>query len=173
LIIGAVAGAFGAGVRVERQTGNAPFPTPRALIAALPQDTRAMVRTELARSWAETRALRQQAGQARREAFDAASAEPFDVERVRAAFARVRAADDAALATFHDNMIATLARMTPEERRRAIAAMRGAAPSRRQALAPAAADQSQPFDPSARATPRQRFRAAIRERRRERMGMAP
>ena len=61
LIVGAVAGAFGAGVRVERQTGNTPFPAPRALMAALPQDTRAVVRTELARSWAETRALRQSA----------------------------------------------------------------------------------------------------------------
>lgn len=176
LIVGAALGAFGAGVRLERQTSNTPFPAPRALMAALPQETRAAVRSELARTWMETRALRQHAGQARREAFDAAAAEPFDTARVRTAFARVRTADDAALAAFHDNMIATLARMSPEERRRAIAAMRGAAPARRQAMAPAAPDTDravvQPENPErpAYGTPRQRLRAAIRERRRERLG---
>jgi uncharacterized membrane protein len=177
LIVGAVAGAFGAGVRIERQATGAPFPAPRALMAALPEDTRAKMRGELARTWAETRALRQQAGQARRDAFDAAAAEPFDAARVRAAFARVRTADDAALAAFHNNMISALAQMTPEERRRAITAMRGAAPIRRQAMAPAAPDGAvAPTENSggpAYGTPRQRLRAAMRERRRERLGLTP
>jgi uncharacterized membrane protein len=177
LIIGAAAGAFGAGIRLERQTAaSARLPAPREFMAALPPETRMKVREELLRTWVQIRPLRQQAAQARRDAFDAVAAEPFDAARARAAFARVRAADDAALAAFHDNVITALAQMTPEERRRAVAALRNAVP-RRQALAPAgqvvgaqpAEEQADPTE----LTPRQRFRAAIRERREQGQRVTP
>ncbi|MBS0386497.1 MAG: periplasmic heavy metal sensor [Proteobacteria bacterium] len=138
LIVGAAVGALGAGVRLERQPAiGARFPAPREFMAALPPETQAKVREELVRTWVQIRPLRQQAAQARREAFDAAATEPFDAARVRAAFARVRATDEAALAAFHENVIAAFAQMTPEERRRAIVALRNAVP-RRQALGPVA-----------------------------------
>jgi uncharacterized membrane protein len=148
------------------------------MMAALPQETRAKVRDQVARTWVQTRSLRQQAAQARRDAFDAAAAEPFDAVRVRAAFARVRSSDDAALAEFHNNMIDAFAQMTPVERRRAINALRTAGPVRRAilregAMQPATGDPTQPDN----LTPRQRFREAvrerIRERREQRRGMTP
>ncbi len=171
LIAGAAFGGYAAGVRLERATPASAtrLPGPRAMMAALPQETRAHVRDQVARTWAETQTLRRQAVQARRDAFDAAAAEPFDAVRVRGAFARVRASDDAALAAFHNDMIEAFARMTPLERARAIAALRNAGPARRSVLRegaarPAVSDPSQPDN----LTPRQRFRETIRERIRER-----
>jgi len=183
LIAGTAIGAYTSGVRLERASSPTAtrLPGPRAMMASLPQDTRAKVRDQVARTWAETRSLRQNAAQARRDAFDAAATEPFDAARVRGAFARVRSSDDAALAEFHNNMIEAFAHMAPEERRRAINALRGAGPIRRAAMRdsavqPAADDPAQPDA----LTPRQRFREAVRERirerrehRREQRGMTP
>jgi uncharacterized membrane protein len=183
LIAGTVIGAYASGVRVERAASATAtrLPGPRAMMAALPQEARAKVRDQVARAWAQTRTLRQQAAQARRDAFDAAATDPFDTARVRAAFARVRSSDDAALAEFHNNMIDAFAQMPPEERRRAINALRGAGPVRRAAMRdsvalPAAGDPTQ----QDALTPRQRFREAVRERfrerreqRREQRGMTP
>jgi len=180
LIAGAVVGAYTSGVRVERAASAAAtrLPGPRAMMAALPQETRAKVRDQVARTWVQTRTLRQQAAQARRDAFDAAATDPFDAARVRAAFARVRSSDDAALAEFHNNMIDAFAQMSPGERRRAINALRTAGPARRavlreRAAPPAASDPTQPDN----LTPRQRFRETVRERIRERRergrGMTP
>jgi len=180
LIAGAVVGGYASGVRIERvaPTAATRLPGPRAMMAVLPQETRAKVRDQVARTWAQTRTLRQQAAQARRDAFDAAAADPFDAARVRAAFARVRSSDDAALAEFHNNMIDAFAQMSPGERRRAINALRTAGPARRavlreRAVPPAASDPTQPDN----LTPRQRFRETVRERIRERRergrGMTP
>jgi uncharacterized membrane protein len=181
LVIGAVAGAYTAGVRLERvDATSARFPTPHMLMAALPRDTRAKVRAELARTWTQTQPLRQQAAQARRDAFTTAAAEPFDPSRVRAAFAHVRETDDASLAAFHDNVIAALSQMTPVERQRAIAALRNSASLQRQAVGPAIrrdASRGAPQPEQDVMTPRQQFRAEmrerIRERREQRLGLTP
>ena len=183
LIAGTAIGAYSSGVRLERPASPTATrsPGPRAMMASLPQETRAKVRDQVARTWAETRTLRQNAVQARRDAFDAAATEPFDAARVRAAFARVRTSDDAALAEFHNNMIDAFAQMTPDERQRAIIALRGAGPIRRAAIresvAPRVADDPAQQDAL---TPRQRFREAVRERiqerreqRREQRGITP
>lgn len=180
LIAGTAIGGYASGVRLERATPTAAtrLPGPRAMMAVLPQEARAKVRDQVARTWVQTRTLRQQAAQARRDAFDAAAAEPFDASRVRAAFARVRSSDDAALAEFHNNMIDAFAQMPPEERRRAINALRTAGPARRAALRDGAAQPSvgDPTQPD-NLTPRQRFREGvrerIRERREQRRGMTP
>lgn len=133
--LGAVVGAVGAGVRLQREAPEAlveRIPGPRAFLTALPPETRAKVRQELVRSWADSRALRQEALQARREAFAAAMAEPYDTARVRTAFARLRVADQAAIGVFHDDIAEAFAELSPEERRAALESLRRAPPARRQ-----------------------------------------
>src|SRR5690349_16222044 len=80
LIAGTAIGAYSSGVRLDRTSPAAAtrLPGPRAMMASLPQEARTKVRDQLARTWTETRTLRQQAAQARRDAFDAAATEPFD-----------------------------------------------------------------------------------------------
>ncbi|HYD72464.1 MAG TPA: periplasmic heavy metal sensor [Candidatus Binatia bacterium] len=173
LVIGAVAGAWGAGVRLQREVGDAVvarMPGPRAFLQALPAETREIMRGELADSWTESRELRRAALQARRDAFAAAAAEPYDAERVRAAFARLRAADQRAIGVFHDNVIEAFARLTPEQRREAMEALARAAPARRQNIAPGedAGEGAAPAQEDASASERQKMRDLVRERRRER-----
>lgn len=173
LILGAALGAFGAGVRLERQgAGEAVverMPSARAFVAALPEETRPVIRAELARSWVQSRDARREALQARRDAFEAAAAEPFDAEAVRAAFARLREADQRAIGVFHDNVVSAFAAMTPEQRREALAALRQTAPAARQ---PGAAPVEEPvgpaLDPSDREMRREKFRERVRQRLRER-----
>jgi uncharacterized membrane protein len=170
LVVGAVAGAYGAGVRVQRDAPEAAvtrMPGARAFIVAMPSEaTRATMRRELADSWVESRIARRAASQARREAFDAAAAEPYDVERVRSAFARLREADQAAIGVIHDDVVEAFGRLTPAERRAAIDALRRARPARRAALAPAGEQVGEEAAPV-----RERWqerREEMRERRRER-----
>jgi uncharacterized membrane protein len=176
LIVGAVAGAWGAGVRVEREASGAAvverMPGPRAFLRALPPETSAIMRRELADSWGESRAARQAALQARRDAFAAVALEPYDVARVRAAFERMRAADQAAVGVFHDNVAEAFGRLTPEQRREALDALRRAAPASRQALAPegeAAPSERQPATGQTLQERRQERRERWRERREERL----
>lgn len=186
LIVGAVAGAFGAGVRLQRENPQAVvdrLPGVRAFMAALPAEARVKVRQELVASWQESRDLRRAAGQARRDAFAAAATEPYDVARVRAAFARLRAADQAAIGVFHDNVADAFGAMTPEERRSALEALRTAAPARREAIAAPDAEEDNAAPDAAgerpaleRMTPqerRERFRERMRERREQRQNATP
>jgi uncharacterized membrane protein len=179
LTIGAALGAWGAGVRLERSSGGAMverLPGPRGFIAAMPPETRAEMRREVMQSWARSRELRRAAAEARREAFAAAAEEPYDAERVRAAFARVRAADQDAVGVFHDNVVEAFGRLTPEQRRAALQSLREAAPARRQSAAPedmqgAGPETEQappPADERTLRERRQQRREAIRERIRER-----
>lgn len=178
LVIGGVAGAFGAGVRLERgeseEAAVERMPAPRAFLRALPPETRAAMRQELAKSWQTSRETRQAAAQARRDAYAALAQEPYDATQVRAAFARLRAADETAIGAFHDNMIAAFGELTPEQRREAVAALRGAGRGARQGAAapdrdavdPAALSPEQRQDVQER---RQERRERWRERREERM----
>jgi len=138
LVAGAVVGALGAGVRVQREQPPGAvverIPGPRAFLAALPPETRAKMRDELASSWTQSRDLRRAALQARRDAFEAARAEPYDEARVRAAYQRLRAADQAAVAVFHDNLARAFGQLSQEERREALEALRTAPPASRSAL---------------------------------------
>lgn len=178
LMIGAVAGAVIAGVRVQRENPEAlvaRMPGVRAFIAATPAEARSAVRRELVRSWQESRDARQSAIQARREAFAATTAEPFDAERVRAAFARLREADQAAIGVFHNNMIDAFATLTPEQRQSTIEALRAAAPAARPSLMPAedgavgapviAPGLREQREPLSRGERRERLRERWRERR--------
>ncbi len=176
LLIGAAVGAYGAGVRVERAAPGAAIdrmPGPHAFMAALPEATRQKVREDLAASWVQTRRLREAAVQARRDAFAAAAAEPYDAVRVKAAFERMRQADQAVVGVFHNNVADEFARMSPEERHTALQALRTAVPARRQAAIAPAGDGAAPADeagPRRMLTPeeRQARRERLRERWRER-----
>jgi uncharacterized membrane protein len=182
LVIGGIAGALASGVRVQRDNPEAivaRMPGPRAFMAALPAETRVKVRAELVNSWVETREARAAAREARRAAFVAAATEPFDAERVKAAFAQLRAADQAAIGVFHDNMIDAFAALSPEERAAALEALRSAAPATRQSLTDGDGAPGPALSPETRErvqelqnmTPderRERLRERIRERREER-----
>lgn len=179
LLVGAGLGALGAGVRVEREAPAetlARMPGPRAFINALPEDARRPVRQSLVRSWAQSRDARRAAAEARRDVYEAAMAEPFDAERVRLAFARMRAADQAALGVFHDNVVDVFAELTPAQRRAALEALRrgprgGDAALDADAAAPAedAGAPAQQLTPADRQQMREQAREAIRERMRERL----
>ena len=128
LVVGAVAGAIVAGVRIER-AGPASPPAqmpgaPRVIVAALPAEIRERVGADVAQSYQQSETHRRASAEARHAAYDAAMAEPYDVARVRAAFARMREADQAAVAVFHDSFAQTLATLTPAERRAALDAIR-------------------------------------------------
>jgi len=181
LVIGGIAGALASGVRVQRDNPEAivaRMPGPRAFMAALPPETRVKIRAELVNSWVETREARTEARNARREAFAAAAMNPFDSARVKDAFARMRAADQAAIGIFHDNMIDAFSQLTPDERAAALNALRNAAPATRQtlmdeqgaapALAPAAQERLQEMQNMTPEERRERIRERIRERREER-----
>lgn len=179
LLIGAGVGAYSAGVRVHRQADEAAvverIPGPRAFLAALPEETRPLVRERLVSGWAQSREVRRAAAEARRAAFAVAAEEPFDVARVSAAFARVRAADQQAVGVFHDNVVQAFAEMTPEQRRAALATMRRAPPAAREAgVAPPAPGEGE----AARGLQERREmmrerRERWRERRRARQEGAP
>lgn len=177
LVLGAVGGAFVSGARLQRE--EAPeavvtrLPGVRAFVAAVPPEARPHLRAQLAESWRESRDLRRAALQARRAAFDAAGAEPYDIERARAAFAAMRAADQAVVGIFHEDMAQFLAGLTPEQRRDVLERLRRAPPAAREGLAPAADGQEgeagdQTFTPEQRQNFRERMRERREERRRQR-----
>ena len=131
LVIGAAVGAHFAGVRIERAAPGAPvqrMPGPRAFMAALPPETRAKIQADFVAGLAATRPLRQTARQAHLDAFEAARTEPYDVERVRAAFSRMRVADAAVAASFQDQIARSFANLSADERHAALDALRDAPP---------------------------------------------
>jgi uncharacterized membrane protein len=178
LVVGAVAGAWSAGVRVQRESDDraivSRLPGPRTFIRALPPETRDAMREQLATSWGESREIRVAAMQARREAFSAAAQEPYDAARVRAAFARLRTADQAAIGVFQDNIIDALGELSPQQRREALQALRRAAPATRrdgagpaeEGVAPRVLDPERREDIQER---RQERRERWRERREQRL----
>ena len=92
----------------------------QTLIAALPPEDRREVRREVAKAFVQSRDLRKEARDARASLAQTALAEPYDSAAVKAAFARMRAADSAVTGRFHDSIAEVFGRMSPEERRRVI-----------------------------------------------------
>lgn len=131
LAVGAVAGALWAGVRVERGalSAGAPeaverMPGTRAILRRLPENARQELHRQMAASAAETSALREASWQVRREAYEIAASEPYDIVGVRAAFTRLREADQAAIAAFHDDFTQALASLSATQRSEALASLR-------------------------------------------------
>ena len=128
IVLSAAIGAYAAGARIERPGfGGAEaisnFPGPRAFMTALPMPARREVRRDLVRTFFTARAEREESRNARLALFQAARAEPYDSERVSAAFARVRAADAALAARFQDSVAQALSRMDQNQRHAALDAL--------------------------------------------------
>ncbi|MBC7769032.1 MAG: periplasmic heavy metal sensor [Phycisphaerales bacterium] len=127
VLVSLAIGAAASGARLERpaQTEEAlsRLPGPRAFMQALPPDARREVRRDLARSLVELRTQRRASREARLALYEAARQEPYDVARVREAFANVRAADAATAAGFQDGVATALGRLSPQDRRMALEAM--------------------------------------------------
>lgn len=174
LVIGAIGGALGAGARLQRQEPDqaivARIPGVRAFIAAVPPEARPGLRRELGESWRETRALRRTALEARRAAFAATTAEPYNIEGVRGAFADMRVADQAVVGVFHENMAQFLAELPADQRRDVMERLSRAPPATRENLAPVVegAEEAPPADRALTPEQRQNLRERWRERREER-----
>lgn len=173
LVLGGIGGALGAGARLQREEPDAAvverIPGIRAFIAAVPVEARSQLRQQLGESWRETRDLRRAARDARRESFAAIAAEPYDDERVRAALAGMRVADQALVGAFHENMTAFLSELTPEQRRDVLERLRRAPRAARQGSAPGLdGEEAAPRDRVLSPEERERLRERRQERRERR-----
>ncbi|GEM_PF-1023614 len=88
-----------------------------ALLRALPPERRAEIRRSVRDQLADARPDDQARRVARREAFAALFADPFDAAAARGAFERLRVADDQAAVFNHDVAVAISAALTPDERK--------------------------------------------------------
>lgn len=126
VVISIATGAFLSGARLERPSQEAPLArlaASRAFMQALPPEARRELRRGLAGSLLDMREHRRASQRARLALYEAAGAEPYDLARVRAAFADVRAADAELAASFQDSVAEALGRLSAEERRQALDAM--------------------------------------------------
>lgn len=149
LVVGAAVGGYAAGARfsppgAERGAVRAERPM-RALIAAVEPERRPAVRREIARTFVAARDARKEVRDARISLAQTIRAEPYDAAAVRAAFARMRAADQALAQRFQDMTADQLAAMSPQERRRVVGVLlqrreRGAGGAGEGRTAPAAND---------------------------------
>ena len=101
---------------------------PRFAQDIAPETRRAMFGL-MRESYRDSRSERDVRNQARIELADALKAEPFDPERVRTAFAKLRAADESVHAATHAAMIARLEAL-PTEQREAMADLLARGPER-------------------------------------------
>lgn len=173
ILISAAIGAFATGARLSRpaevqepvaaEALPSRLASTRAFMQALPPETRRTLRRELARELIAMREERNAAREARLALYQAASAEPYDAARVRAAFAAVREADAVLLAGFHNALADGLARISETDRAAALEAMQRGRPIREEGVEPAP-DGAEPT----REERRQRMRERWRERRKQR-----
>jgi uncharacterized membrane protein len=124
LLIGAGVGALAAGARLTPPgapgMGGGGGAMTRSVLESLPQAKRDEVRRALGSGMKAAAPERRAAREARIAAFQAAMAEPYDAVAVRAAFAKMRAADVATLGKFDDSLVGVLGQLTPQERRAAM-----------------------------------------------------
>lgn len=104
--------------KAEQAVGRAP--NIRPLLEALPPERAAEVRSQLARAFIANRDKRAAAREARRKLITVGMAEPFDAQAMRAAYAEVRARDEAVSAAFHEVTVDAFVQMTPQERQAAL-----------------------------------------------------
>ncbi|MBU6372805.1 MAG: periplasmic heavy metal sensor [Alphaproteobacteria bacterium] len=131
LVAGIAIGGYAAGARLQapgeaaqaRAGGGGSERPLRAFVAAMPPEQRAQTRREMARTFSESRDLRAAAREARLAVARAAGAEPYDAAAVKAALARMRAADGEVAARFHESLADRLATLSPEQRRTVLRAL--------------------------------------------------
>jgi uncharacterized membrane protein len=120
LLVGVVGGAALSNLRQDRATAQsavARAPNMRSLLDSLPPERAQAIRSDVVKTWREARNERRAARAARVEVYRLAGAEPYDVAAVKAAFARMRAADGEVARRFQDVVADSMAKLTPEERR--------------------------------------------------------
>lgn len=120
LLAGVIGGAVLSNARHDRvaaQQAVMRSPNARAILQALPPDRAQGVREKVIAAFREGRAERQEARRARVEAFRVANADVYDPAAVKAAFARLRAADGKVAGRFQDTVADALAELSVEERR--------------------------------------------------------
>ncbi|MGE3143252.1 MAG: periplasmic heavy metal sensor, partial [Hyphomonadaceae bacterium] len=127
LVIGAVVGAYAAGLRLEKpgprfEMAHGGGPGRGGFMRALPEAEREAIRAELRRSFEETRALREALRTARENVLTAASAETYDPAQMNAALAELRAADGALQTAWQTTVAETMGRLSADQRRAAIGA---------------------------------------------------
>ena len=127
VVAGVAIGGYAAGARIAppgaaQGPGRADKPL-RTLIASVAPERRAGLQREIARTFLSARDARKEARDARLSLAETIRAEPYDAAAVRAAFARMRAADAALAQRFQDMTADQLAAMSPDERRRAVTAL--------------------------------------------------
>lgn len=120
LLVGVVGGAALSNYRQDRATAQkavARAPNMRALMDSLPPERAQAIRSEVVNTWREARDERRAARLARMEVYRLAGEEPYDVAAVKAAFARMRAADGEVARQFQDVVADSMVKLTVEERR--------------------------------------------------------
>jgi uncharacterized membrane protein len=142
LLVGVIGGAVISNARHERvatQNAVARAPNVRAVLEAVPAERRAEIRGKVIAAWRAGRPARQEARRAREEVYETANAETYDAAAVKAAFARVRAADAKVAEQLQGTIADAMAGLTVEERRAALQRLvqrRAAAGARGRMLAP-------------------------------------
>lgn len=171
VIVSVAIGAFASGARLQRpapeSTTELRFSGQRAFLRALPPEDRRQLRRDIAAELIAMREQRAASRQARLALYEAARAEPYDAERVRAAFAAVRAADAALLAGVHDALADGFGEVDPASRAAALDAMERERPSSGEPAIDAP-DRAPLLDDEGRAERRERIRERLRERRERR-----
>jgi uncharacterized membrane protein len=129
-VIGAIVGAFGMRHRMEEQRMRPPSGNPIMRVTErLPEDLRARYVARMRAEGQNNRAKMQEARTARKEAFEALTAEPYDPAAAAEALARAREAELATRASL-EGAVVDFSRNLDQEQRRLIAeALRG--PDRR------------------------------------------
>jgi uncharacterized membrane protein len=121
LLLGGMVGGYAAGLRLDRpHAAGRPSGARGAFLRALPPGQRDAMRADLRRTWKATRELRERSRAAREDVRRVASAETYDRAAMNGSFARMRAADAAVQAAWHESMAQSLSRLSAEERQAAI-----------------------------------------------------
>jgi uncharacterized membrane protein len=171
VVISAAIGALATGARLARPADREEAPRlagQRAFMQALPPETRRALRREVGRELMAMREERAAARAARMQVFEAARAEPYDAEQVRAAFAAMREADGAVIAGFHGALAEGFARLSAEQRATALDALARGRGNEAQADGGDGAPEAEPGAAAAPEERRERLRERWRERREQR-----
>jgi uncharacterized membrane protein len=126
LIVGAVIGVGVSGARLQRPVPPSEADMTvgtKAFMGALPPEKAPEIRQKLTKAWTENGTERTAARDARQDLFALVSKDEFDEPAIRAALAKVRAADEALTAKNQDAVIDVLKDLQPRQRAAALRAI--------------------------------------------------
>lgn len=126
LLLGVVIGGAAGAWRQRAEHGDVARPNIERLaeggrvFRTLSPEARTTLRRHAREAFVSSRDLRAEARAAREEVLTAATADPYDAERLRAAFTRMRAANMAMQAPWQNAVADAMGAMSVEERRRVV-----------------------------------------------------